>query len=202
MYKKVEDIKRPLKLGELFLVPCVIKESWIKHMPNEEDLWRDVKDVPNFKKKLEITPIINHPHSDKENGQKEIHFHADYRFIKTQKDTKGKETNIIKNTHSNHHWGRNIRPYLNDLQKEDQTIKYFLLPVVNIFNKDITPSIYIKNSKLKHKCIHKGKCPHRGYDLSQVKSKNGIITYPLHGLKFNEQTKKLINEKNNKLAFL
>lgn len=29
------------------------------------------------------------------------------------------------------------------------------------------------------------KCPHRGYDISQVSpDKNGIITCPLHGLKF------------------
>ena len=42
--------------------------------------------------------------------------------------------------------------------------------------------------------IHKGKCPHRGFDLSnEIPNKEGIITCPLHNLKFNAETKKLIN---------
>jgi len=57
----------------------------------------------------------------------------------------------------------------------------------------------IKKSKLKHNCIYKGKCPHRGFDLSNTKptiDDNGesVIRCPLHSLKFNAKTKQLINE--------
>ena len=55
------------------------------------------------------------------------------------------------------------------------------------------PVRFIKNSKLKHKCIHKGKCPHRGYDLSNVDPIDNQIHCPLHGLIFDAETKKIIN---------
>jgi len=69
-------------------------------------------------------------------------------------------------------------------------VEYFILPVINESFTGITPSDFISKSKLKHKCIVKGKCPHRGYYLSQVPEHNGMITCPLHGLKFKD--KKLI----------
>ena len=67
-----------------------------KYLPNEEDLWRDKKQIPNYVKKIDITPVINHPHTDKENGQYHTHYHADYRFIKTEKTVEGHETSIPK----------------------------------------------------------------------------------------------------------
>lgn len=185
MHQKVEDVKRPLKLGEVFLVPCVYKERWETYVGNEEDLWRDVKEIPNFVKKIDITPVFNHPHSDKENGQEEVHYHADFRFIRTNMDS-----DIPERTHSNHNWGHNIRPNKDMFRENDEGIVYFLLPVVNLEAKVITPVSMISKSKLKHKCIHKGKCPHRGYDMSQVEADiNGIKTCPLHGLKFNKNGK-------------
>ena len=74
--------------------------------------------------------------------------------------------------------------------ENDESIVYFALPVVSTEHKVITPVKFISKSKLKHKCIYKGKCPHRGYDLSQETPINGVITCPLHGLKFDVKTKK------------
>ncbi len=74
--------------------------------------------------------------------------------------------------------------------------KYLLIELSLRKNNDAmrypTSIDLIAKSKLKHKCIHKGKCPHRGYDLTDVKPINGIITCPLHSLRFNSKTKLLI----------
>ena len=186
VFLKVEDVKRPLELGEKFLVPCVYNEEWKAYEHIEEDLWRDPVNLPNFVKKIKVTPIINHPHTDRENGQEEVHYHADYRFIKTIKGT-----NIPLDSHSNHTWGHWLRPSPEDFERFDEGIVYFLLPVVNLLHMAITDVSNIKSSKLKHKCAHKGKCPHRGYDLSQERAVDGVITCPLHGLKFDATTRKL-----------
>jgi len=163
--KKVEEVKKPLKKGDKYSVPCIVKE--------EEG-------------KLFITPVINHPHTDIENGQEEVHYHADYRFIKHLDD--GDYPSVI-NKHSKHYFLHHVRPEKNI----HGNLEYFILPVINEDFKGITDKSFIAKSKIKHKCIHKGKCPHRGYDLSQVKSKNGIITCPLHGLKFDSKSNKLVN---------
>lgn len=179
-YQKVETIKRPLKLGEKYLVPCIVRK--------EEYQGGFIDDgfgymAPNYKTRTYITPVINHPHSDRENGQNYVHYHVDFRFIKT-------ENGRVVNNHSNHFFVESARPQ-DHIHGE---IEYVVLPVVNEQFDGITSVEHIKNSKLKHKCIHKGKCPHRGYDLSQVPSVDGIITCPLHGLKFDSETKVLLNE--------
>ncbi len=175
--EKIENIKRPIKKGELYLVPCLIK----------------IKDNLTY-----ITPIINHPHNDIENGQKEVHYHVDYRFIKHFNDG---DFPTPYRTHSKHVYINSYRPILHKEKEYSyfgdlETLSYYILPVINEDFKGITPVEFIKKSKLKYKCIHKGKCPHRGYNLSQVKEKGGIITCPLHGLKFNAKTKKLIKVKS------
>lgn len=162
--KKVEDINRPLIKGEVVLVPCILKEQ---------------------DEKIYITPVINHPHNDKENGQSEVHYHVDYRFVKHKND---KDFPTVINKHSKHYFVENIRP-------EGGNIEYFALPVINEEFTGITPVEMIRKSKIKNNCIHKGKCPHRGYDLSQVNPKDGKITCPLHGLEFEEKTGKLLNFK-------
>lgn len=159
IFLKVEDIKLPLKVGQYFLVPCIVKREY---------------------ERLFITPVINHPHNDKENGQHEIHYHADYRFVKHYNDSSF-PTPI--NNHSAHVYIHKIRPQ----EKVHGDLEYFILPVINESFTGITPVKEIAKSKLKHKCIYKGKCPHRGYNLSQVEPINGIITCPLHGLQFNKE---------------
>ena len=173
---KVENIKRPLLKGEKFLVPCLVKKKYF--LNEEQENWIDTNNFKD-KNKMYIMPVINHLHSDMENGQVEPHYHLDYRFLKHNNDG---DFPTIKNKHSLHVFGNEIRP-----KQNFGDLEYFLLPVINTEFSGITPVSFIKKSKLKHKCIHKGKCPHRGYDLSQVKAdKNGIKTCPLHGLKFNK----------------
>jgi len=171
MFEKVENVKRPLKIGERFFVPCLVKKEGFS---DYEDWIDDNNKI--IKRKLLITPVINHPHNDKENGQMEIHYHTDYRFVKFN------ENGYVKMKHSLHKFANKPRTQLGI----DGELEYFILPVLNENFMVITPVGLIGKTKLKHKCIYKGKCPHRGYDLSQVPpNENGIITCPLHGLKFN-----------------
>lgn len=174
---RVEDIKRPLLKGEKVLVPCLVKRESV--LKDEDELWLDLTNSVT-KTKMYVLPIINHPHNDMENGQPETHYHLDYRFLKHNNDS---DFPTIKNKHSLHVFGSEIRP-----KQDFGSLEYFLLAVINEEFKGITPVKMIGKSKLKHNCIHKGKCPHRGYDLSQVKAdRNGIKTCPLHGLKFNKK---------------
>ena len=163
MIQNIKDVKRPIEIDEYFLVPCITTM--------DEDL------IPN------ITPVLYLKHNDVENGQKEYHYHIDTRFVK-QGGVISKDAD-----RSTRYRFLNIgRPN----EKVHGKIEYFVLPVIDERFEYSTPINFIKKSKLKHKCIHKGKCPHRGYDLSQVKPVNGVITCPLHSLQFNAKTKKLI----------
>jgi len=174
---KVEDLKRPLIKGEKLLVPCLVKRESI--LEDEQELWLDSTNG-DTRVKMYVLPILNHPHNDVENGQKETHFHLDYRFIKHKKDS---EFPTVIKSHSLHVFGTRTRP-----ESNFGNLEYHLLPVINEEFVGATPVDNISKSTLKHHCIHKGKCPHRGYDLSQVEAdKNGIKTCPLHGLKFNRE---------------
>jgi nitrite reductase/ring-hydroxylating ferredoxin subunit len=166
--QKVEDIIRPLIKGEILLVPCIIR------------------DYPVWWGKSAIIPVINHPHSDRENGQKEIHYHIDERFVDF-------DENYFKEREDYYIDYSDKRIIL----KKHEKIERFALPV---FNEDIitvTENTAIAKSKIKHKCIYKGKCPHRGYDLSQVKPVDGIIKCPLHSLEFDAESGKLLTKFNN-----
>jgi hypothetical protein len=111
--ERVEDIKRPLKIGEIYIVPCIVKE--IGEM-------------------LFITPVINHPHNDKENGQQEIHYHVDYRFVKHNSDA-GKLFPTVVNKHSKHYFVDKVRPQIG----LDGKLEYIVLPVLNEDFSGITP---------------------------------------------------------------
>ncbi len=167
MIEKVENIKRPLRVGEILLVPCFVREA---------------------ENRLYITPVINHPHTDKENGQPETHYHTDYRFVKHRHD--GIQAHVI-NKHSRHHFVESSRPQPGDHYK----LEYIALPVISNEFIDTTPVELISKSKLKHRCIKDGLCPHRGYDLSQVQEKGGVIKCPLHGLRFNAHTLQVVGFK-------
>lgn len=164
MIEHIKNIKRPVKVGERFLVPCFVRE--------DEDT-------------TYITPVIDHPHSDKENGQPLVHYHADYRFVKHN-------AGVVENRHKKYYFVDDIRL----VEGINGKIEDFILPVINEQFAAITPVELIAKSKIKHKCIHKGKCPHRGYDLSQVTPVNGVITCPLHGLQFDAITKEILNFEN------
>lgn len=154
-------------------VLCVIETNIIENIEwDEQILWMDINEINprTYKISKNIIPVYNHPHSDKENGQKELHYHVDTRY-----------TNSI------------FKIRIDLPLKSNQKLEYCYLKKIRDKELRITSTNLIKNSKLKHKCIHKGKCPHRGYDLSnEIPDENGIITCPLHGLKF-DRNKKLIN---------
>ena len=145
---------------------CVIEESVKYDKVDEEKLWLDLTETPSkyyYTVEQKIIPLYNHPHSDKENGQSEIHYHIDSRYT----------NEFFYNT-------RISLPLKNNQRLEYRYLK-------KLFEKENTYThvSFIKNSKLKHKCIYKGKCPHRGFNLnSETPDKSGIITCPLHGLKF------------------
>lgn len=152
---KVEDVKHPLVVGEYYLVPCVYLE----------------KLDPYVAKPTHWIPVINLLHNDIENGQKYIHYHADYRFDD----------------------GRfSIYPRIN--WDSICRIEYRVMKCVRVVQQLPTDVERISKSKLKHDCIYKGKCPHRGMDLSQVLPENGIIRCPLHSLEFDAVTGKLLNK--------
>lgn len=175
----VSSVKRPLQLGEYYMVPCVVRET-----SDAEVSFTD----PFIKGVLYITPVIDHPHNDLENGQPEVHYHTDYRFVRVKKD--GPVFHVIRR-HGSHYFVESSRPQIIGGRK----IEFFILPVVNEYQFGITPVHLISKSKIKHHCIYKGKCPHRGYDLSQTKSSDGVITCPLHGLQFDSKSRKLLNFK-------
>lgn len=125
-----------------------------------------------------IMPLFDHPHTDIENGQREVHYHADVRYIDKSKHEQ---------------YAQSMRPILP--LGPNQRLEYRMLLRMDHYDKYATPVQLISKSKLKHKCIHKGKCPHRGYDLSGEIPVNGVITCPLHGLKFSAGTKELLNDK-------
>jgi nitrite reductase/ring-hydroxylating ferredoxin subunit len=155
------------EIGKTYKIPCVIHRRELKD-------WEDWDNTPAIKY-IPVYPLL---HSDKENGQPIPHYHIDQRFL-DKKDEK---------------W---VSYYIGsgriEIQKEDRVqIHYRDKKCTRTEHKGITPVSYIKNSKLKHKCIHKGKCPHRGYDLSNEESVDGVITCPLHGLRFDSVTKQLL----------
>ena len=165
---KIDELKSPPIIGKYYLVPCLKYEDLAYFKVDGK--W--IKDEYYLEKVQDYTytyyvPIINHPHSDKENGQPEVHYHIDERFTPKKYSILNVEYNpkrIIK--HSN------------------IEIEYVVLQCNTNYQSSITPVSFISKSKLKHDCVYKGKCPHRGYDLSQeIPDENGIITCPLHGLK-------------------
>lgn len=188
MLEKVENIKRPLVKGEILLVPCIIRKVMNGSPTRCLDNGRKKKTIAH-----EITPILNCFHSDRENGQQEKHCHTDYRFVRCSRMTSGDMEIIrVEDTHSAQDFAPESRVFLHGSEK----IEYIALPVIDpgAFY-GITPVSMISKSKLKHNCIHKGKCPHRGFDLSQVApDENGIITCPLHGLKFYSETLEIITK--------
>lgn len=166
-----------MKIDEVL---CAVKKRQIEIDFDDQEVWMDLDDISHRKEKIlyEIIPLINHPHSDIENGQPEVHYHVDTRY-------NGAQLNglFIVDSFSE------IR-----VTKGKYNLKKFNLIRYSEEMKNITNVEAISKSKLKHNCIHKGKCPHRGFDISNIEPVDGIITCPLHSLKFNANTKEIINK--------
>jgi hypothetical protein len=183
MIEKVESIKRPLKRGELFLVPCIT---------STEKKYGDV-----YFDKIYITPVFNLPHNDKQNRQEEIHYHVDYRFVKYEfhlsKTEMRKHSSQVKfmfpfpiRKHRTYFFVESARPVL--YPDGSNKLEYIILPVINEMFVGITEPRLVDTDKIKHKCLIRNKCPHRGFDMAQVEpNSKGVRTCPLHGLRFNNE---------------
>lgn len=143
-------------LGEFYDVPCIVT--------------REDNNI------VYITPVINHPHNDIENGQLYTHYHVDARFV----GIRGVELEDGA-TYSSE------ARVMGDLE-------IFKLRFFHTSHAFITHSGNIDTSKMKHQCIVRGRCPHRGYDLSREPIIDGVIKCPLHGLEFDAETAKLIKK--------
>lgn len=167
--QKVDELKSPPFIGDYYLVPCITKP--VVHPILEWELDAEGNWKPeNVVSRINPVPIINHIHNDKETGQDYYHYHEDDRFIADVPTSSG---------------------FRIDLEKGEK-VEIHYIPMKCVKLKVGTIAGATKPETFKHKCIHKGKCPHRGYDLSSTPVIDGIITCPLHGLKFDAETKKLI----------
>ncbi len=158
---------------------CLIETTKIKYLAEEinVDAYQHYAKNNGIKEiKETVIPLYDHIHNDIENGQKEKHYHINTKYMS--------DNGLTDLT----------RKYLrvNLPLKDSQKLEYRMLFKISEFERLKTPVSYISKLKIKNKCIHKGKCPHRGFDLSNELSVNGIITCPLHGLQFNSKTKQLI----------
>jgi len=192
---KIDELKVPPIVGNYYLVPCKVvymEQSTPKtYSKNIDNAWEDFSFIKPITKKIAlITPVINRPHSDKENGQNDIHYHIDTRFMKEDMDSY--EDNEIS-----YYKGYIIELDYQMRLEDNFELEYVPLKCISSKYDDITDISYISKSKFKHKCIHKGKCPHRGMDLSQVVPVNGKITCPLHGLEFDKDSGVLLSNIEN-----
>ncbi len=179
----------PLKLGGRYSVPCFELFTG----PDEDELWDDTEKRKSYK--VYLIPVYDHPHNDRENGQADIHYHIDTRFkVPNELLYKYKlAPNDIARIYDVVEFLKYITKFLGTTNVwTDNKIKHHKLVCTSLRESVMTPTKYISKSKLKHQCIHRGKCPHRGYDLTQIPPIDGVITCPLHGLKFNSITKEII----------
>lgn len=156
MIPRIDEINRPLIKGEIVRVPCVVSHDGTR-----------------------ITPVINHPHNDKENGQNEAHYHADNRFI-IVKLNQGVPTYKCKPEGAKVFYHCDFYRLVLDGAK---SLEWHNFRVVRTEETRPTPVSMIVRSKLKHDYDKNGKCPHRGHDLKQAQCVDGFKTCPLHGLK-------------------
>lgn len=161
-------------------VLCIIETTWTDCDTDSQEVWMDLEPISRNSRKIEkVFPVYDHPHNDIENGQKETHYHLDTRYIH-------KREIPLYSTHLRINFPLQLKQKFEFRELIKWRQEEIIATGVNLISK----------SKLKRNCIHKGKCPHRGYDLSQIEPIDGVITCPLHSLKFNSITKQLINEKN------
>lgn len=136
---------------------------------NTDLLGNDKPYLARFAFKL---PVYNHLHNDIENGQTRRHYHVDTRFIEKRISITETQARVYEDEVVCSHVG--------------------MLKLERINEYGGTSVHLIRKSIIKHHCIIKGRCPHRGYDLSKVEPIGRIIVCPLHKLQFDADTGKLI----------
>lgn len=167
---KIDETTLPI-VGEVYLVPCVI-----------------------FRDKMELTPVYNHPHDDKENGQPEKHYHADTRFTYEQFSHHDNEViNIEGEEFKLNPYEIRIEEHRTDGETKHE-IKYIPLELIRLGESYKTSTKLLSKSTIPHVCKNINSCPHRGFDLSGIPfDHNGIRTCPLHGLHIHKSGRTSIN---------
>lgn len=186
---RVEKAKH-IAVGSVYLVPCIISTYWVNNYYGEQEIWMDEHDDPpkDYHRVKTCAPVYNLPHDDKPNGQHEEHYHADHRWEALDKSNVAIVYQVYRLT-------KNV----------DTRIEYVRLRCKTTSEWGVTPVDLISRSTLNHKCLVNGKCPHKGFDLSNTLPINGVITCPLHGLEFDQFTGALVNDpsraKRNSYSF-
>lgn len=147
------------KIGNTYKVPCA---------------------VFNYAGRHYVLPVYDHIHDDAENGQNYPHYHVDFRFV------------------SRKHYGfntspKNWPPMRVNLDRSDMMqfigIRYRYRRFHRHEHEGTTGTVLIGMSKLDWSKVEEMKCPHRGYDLTNlIPDCNGVVTCPLHGIKVKLKT--------------
>ena len=182
--------QKSMKLGKFYFVRC-LRATWSRD------------------NKPEWTPVIGPPHDDLEHiGFKQQHLHVDFRFL-------GKKARRHAKEHQ--HGDREINLVFvlpisivmpigsrEGFGLDDKRLQEFpeesYMKTIKLKFKTECPEYNFKppwlrsmetahrNARLSPNMI----CPHRGADLSGMKpDENGLLTCPLHGLRWDTQTGKL-----------
>lgn len=148
--------------------------------------------------RLRWWPVLGSAHTDEEIiGFKPLHYHIDWRFCDEQawRWLKGPEWRWRPNPwnvfgiplHMNH-LGKQIEPGHANYETRVSRLRC----------KRELPAYphYIAHWQRKLEqhhaadCLRRGVCPHRGYDLSREPVVDGVVTCPLHGLRWDVSTGK------------
>lgn len=212
--ERIDELKTRPIVGEYYQVPCVMEEFrdnvtitedgvdtlYAEDTFSDYELKRlkelyDVK-IKKGRRKFRIFPILNHKHSDTENGQDYSHYHIDYRFVELEKINE-RGLPVPKKLHTLHEFAPEVRYNLIGNRKHPE-IEYYALKCIR--QTHFATGGGTLNSK-DIDCLKEGRrCPHRGYNLSQevvVRGDGfevGAVTCPLHGLVFNLATGKRITD--------
>ena len=182
--------QKSMKLGKFYFVRC-LRATWSRD------------------NKPEWTPVIGPPHDDLEHiGFKHQHFHVDSRFLgkRTQNRTaenqhKNRKINLAFVLPISHviPIGSKGKLKLDDKRLEDFPEESYMRTMKLKFKTEcpeynfkppwlLSMEKAYRNARLSPDMM----CPHRGADLNGMKTdENGLLTCPLHGLRWDTQTGKL-----------
>jgi len=171
--QKVEDLKSEPVVGKYYLVRCVLSTD---EFPEHLKGWR---------------PVIGEKHEDKEIGVEFEHYHYDVRFFyewqlgSYYKRDATKEAATLISVYSTkkrqseiEYRRRRCNRRMPDFPLTHNAKKSHIAVKLEEIYKDV-----------ELKCM---KCPHRGFDLTQLPVKDGVVICNGHGLAWNVKTGKMI----------
>lgn len=179
--ENIENLKSPPVIGQIYLVPCVLgklynigphsipAQWWPVLRPSHEDS----KYLPKFRtfwvngEEIDETYYESDPNTPH-------HFHVDPRFTP--------ESYYTKWEIDNQSWHNFVSAQSEVEWRELVCIRE--MPVQQLFTGFGEKFVEDHKDK-KIKC---GRCPHKGVILSNTPVKDGVITCPAHGLKFDAET--------------